>query len=236
MSLPLDEGQPQALKAFESNAASLSCALLLDTTGSMQAALPALKSAALRLLGELREGDSAAVYTFSESLREVQPFTTDKRAAKRAALEAYPHGRTALYDALTQVARAMSARTGKKVIIVFTDGADNFSALAAEVAVRRAKWVGVPVYTIAQGSALRHPVLLKQLQGVSSATGGLSFSIKTSEEIRDVFASVANDLKHGYLLAYRPPTGKGREWRRIKVQLTGPKGRQVRAREGYYPQ
>jgi Ca-activated chloride channel homolog len=230
----LDEGKPQTVKAFESNSSSLSCALLLDVTGSMEAALPALKTAALKLIGELRAGDSVAVYSFSEEIIELQPFTTDKRAAQRAVLRPYPFGRTALYDSLTQVARAIAGRKGKKVILVFTDGADNLSSLTAEAAVRRAKLVGAPVYTIAQGSALRHVNLLKQLSGISTATGGLPFTIRQPNEIGAVFERVANDLKHGYLLAYQPPPAQGRTWRKIKVELGGAKSEKVRAREGYY--
>jgi VWFA-related protein len=234
--LVLEEGKPQPLAAFESNASGLSCVLLLDTTGSMQAALPALKNAALKLIGELRDEDSVAVYTFNDTVSLLQPFSTDKRAAKRAVLKAYPDGTTALYDALTRVARDIAGRSGKKAIIVFTDGADNTSALAAEIAIRRAKIVGAPVYAVAQGDALRNPGLLKQLQGVALATGGLPYSIHNPAEIRTVFESVANDLKHGYLLAYRPPATGPREWRRIEVQLSAAKSHKVRAREGYYPQ
>ena len=232
----LDEGQPQTIKAFESSSSSLSCALLLDVTGSMEAALPALKTAALKLIGELRESDSVAVYSFSETINELQPFTTDKRAAQRAVLRPYPHGQTALYDSLTQVARAIAGRRGKKVILVFTDGADNISSLAVEAAVRRAKLVGAPIYTIAQGSALWHPGLLTELSGISAATGGLPFGIKNPNQIGAVFEAVANDLKHGYLLAYQPPPAQGRAWRRITVELGGAKGQKVRAREGYYSQ
>jgi VWFA-related protein len=230
----MEKGQARPITAFELNSSNLSCALLLDSTGSMQAALPALKNAALKLIDELRQNDSVAVYGFQETVSLLQPFTTDKRAAKRAVLRAYPDGRTALHDALVQVARDISDRGGKKAIVVFTDGADNMSTLTAEAATRRAKIVGAPVYAIAQGEALLHPALLKQLRGVSVATGGLPFAIRRPEEIRGVFESVAGDLKHGYLLAFRPPEVKVGEWRTIEVRLTDAKAHKVRAREGYY--
>ncbi len=232
----LEDGRPQQVRAFESHFAGVSCALLLDTTGSMQPALAALKNAALKLIGELRPDDSVAVYSFTETASLLQPFTRDKDAAKRAVLSTVAGGQTALYDALTRVSRDIAGRSGKKVIIVFTDGSDNSSALTAEAAIRRAKIVGAPIYAVAQGGALDHPVLLKQLGGVASATGGLAFGIRTSSEIRRVFESVADDLKHGYLLAYPPPPVENREWRAIRVQLHGRKDYRVRAREGYYPE
>jgi VWFA-related protein len=229
-----EEGRAQPLTAFEPNTSGLTCALLLDTTGSMQAALPALKNAALKLIGELRAMDTVAVYTFRETLSVAQPFSTDKQAAKRAVLRAVPDGTTALYDSLARVAREVSHRSGKKVIVVFTDGADNASTLASDAVIKRAKTIGAPVYTIAQGQALRFPHVLKQLENVATATGGLSFAIHNPDEIRGVFEGIAGDLKHGYLLAFRPAEAKTGEWRRIEVRLTDGTARKVRAREGYY--
>ena len=94
----------------------------------------------------------------------------------------------------------------------------------------------MPVYTIAQGEALRSPESLKQLAIVSKATGGLSFSIQNPSEIRKVFEKIAEDLTHGYLLAFRPASAQTQEWRTIEVVVRGAKSYKVRAREGYYPQ
>jgi Ca-activated chloride channel family protein len=230
----LEEGRAQPLAAFEPNTSSLACALLLDTTGSMQAALPALKNAALKLIGELRGMDAVAVYTFRETLTQLQPFTTDKQAAKRAVLRANPDGKTALYDSLARVSREISHHSGKKVIVVFTDGADNASTLASGAVIKRAKTIGAAVYTIAQGQALKFPRVLKELENIATATGGLSFAIHNPGEIRAVFEGIAGDLKHGYLLAFRPSEAKAGEWRKIEVRLTDARTYKVRAREGYY--
>jgi len=231
----LDNGKEMPVTAFENRVSAVSCALLLDTTASMQAALPALKATALKLLGELRPIDSAAIYTFSDSVDVLQPFTADKNAAARAVLRTRAFGKTALYDALTQVSREVAGRAGKKVIVVFTDGADNVSALTSGIALRRAKTLGVPVYTIAQGDALESPDLLKQLANLSQATGGVAFTIHSPAEIGKVFESITEDLMHGYLLAFQPPATEERTWRPIEVKMRSPRGHKIRARLGYYP-
>ncbi len=230
-----DNGQELPVSAFENRVSAVSCALLLDTTASMQAALPALKATALKLLGELRPIDSVAIYSFSDSVTALQPFTADKNAAARAVLRTRAFGKTALYDALTRVSREMAGRAGKKVIVVFTDGADNLSALTSETALRRAKTLGVPVYTIAQGDALESPDLLKQLTNLSEATGGVAFTIHSPAEIEKVFMSITQDLMHGYLLAFQPPATQDRTWRPIEVKMRSPHGHKIRARLGYYP-
>jgi Ca-activated chloride channel family protein len=230
-----DQGSTAEVIGFEPRSAEVSVALLLDTTGSMHGALPALKNAALKLTGELRPSDAVAVYSFNDTLTELQPFTTDRQAAKRAVLTTQALGDTALYDALTRVGRDLSGRAGKKVIVVFTDGNDNSSTLSTDSAILRAKAAGVPVYTIAQGEALLNPEFLKQLASVSKATGGVSFVIHESTEIRGVFEKVSEDLTHGYLLMFQPAPIEDHAWRKIDVEVRGSKKYKVRAREGYYP-
>jgi len=127
-----DDGMPEEIANFETSGQSLSCAILLDTTGSMAEALPRVKNSIVKLIDELGPQDSVAIYTFDERLTVRQEFTTDKDAAKRAILRTRAQGRTALFDALSQVAQDISKRPGKKTLIVFTDGDDNSSALKRE--------------------------------------------------------------------------------------------------------
>jgi hypothetical protein len=92
------------------------------------------------------------------------------------------------------------------------------------------------VYTIAQGEALDRPEFLKQLAGVSKATGGEAFVIREPREISAVFARVSEDLSHGYLLTFQPAPAEDHEWRAIEVQLKDSRGHKVRAREGFFPE
>jgi Ca-activated chloride channel homolog len=230
----LEEGQTKPVFAFENHNAAVSVALLFDTTGSMADALPPLKNAAVQLVEDLRPTDSVAVYSFADAVTELQPFTSDKEAAKRAILKTHAQGITALYDALVRVNHDLSARPGKKVIIVFTDGADNSSMLTASTAVDRAKARGIPIYTIAEGEALQHPRLLAELNNISQSTGGSQFQIRKLSDIGTVFEKVSQDLLHGYLLAFQPAAGDNHEWRKIELMVSGKKGLQVRARQGFF--
>jgi len=232
----LEEGHTQPVFAFENHTSSVTVALLFDTTGSMEEALPPLKNAALQLLDDLRPDDTVAVYGFNDRVNELQGFTKDKIAAKRAVLRAHAAGTTALYDALVSVIHDLSGHSGKKVIIVFTDGDDNSSMLTENAAVLRAKSRGIPIYTIAEGAAVTNDKLVGELANISRATGGTPFLIRTLSDIGGVFQKVSEDLMHGYLLAFQPEPGEEHKWRRIQVVLSGPKGRVVRAREGFYPE
>ena len=230
----LEEGQSKPVFAFENHNSAVSVALLFDTTGSMVDALPSLKNAAVQLVNQLRPTDSVAVYSFADAVNELQPFTEDKESAKRAILKTHAQGITALYDALVRVNHDLAARPGKKVIIVFTDGSDNSSMLTSATAIDRAKSRGIPIYTIAQGEALQHANLLAELTRISRSTGGANFQIHQLNDINGVFEKVSQDLLHGYLVAFQPAAGDNHVWRKIEVVLSGPKGLQVRAREGFF--
>lgn len=231
-----DNGALQRLAAFEPNQANLSCAILLDTTGSMARALPAVKNGIARLIDEFRDDDTVAVYSFAGSLRLLQDFTRDKAAAKRAVMATRASGATALFDSLAQLARELARRSGKKAIVAFTDGQDNVSLLNAGAAITRAKKVGVPVYAVAQGEALRSAALVKELADLARQTGGRSYQVRDTGDIADVFRDISNELRNTYMLAYKAPAAEGRQWRTIQVSVNGLKDYKVRAREGYLPE
>jgi Ca-activated chloride channel homolog len=231
----LDSGKPQQLVSFEGVEDQVSCALLMDTTDSMDAFLPVLKNAVVRFADELRDEEEVGVYTFNSSVQLAQPFTTDKRRIKQAVLQARAHGTTALFDAVASVSRDLQTRKGKKAMVLFTDGADNSSMLTALSASRRARLSGVPVYAIAEGEALTDAKLLDTLKTLASDSGGLVFRLDRPNQIDDVFATIVGDLRNTYLLAWKLPENAGRAYRTVKVNVTGAPGARIRTRQGYLP-
>ncbi len=231
-----DEGAPQPIASFESEAASLSCALLLDTTGSMLHALPAVKNAAGAFFDELRPTDFAAAYSFSSAVNLLQDFTVDRDALKRAVVRTRAEGATALFDAIAQVAHEISGRSGKKVILVFTDGDDNASLLRAGSAIERAKKAGIPVYTVAEGDALKTPRTRQLLRSIATESGAMSYEAKKPSDIATIFRDISDSMRHTYLLSYKPPSAAGPKWRAIHLSVDGLKNAKVHAKEGYFPE
>jgi VWFA-related protein len=230
----LDGDRPQPLLAFEGVDQPLTCALVLDVTGSMADFLPALKASVLRFIDELPEGTAIAVYTFNTSLRVNQGFTTDRKIAKQSVARTAAGGATALFDSISKVSRDLEQRKGKKALVVFTDGDDNASALSAESAAGRARRAGIPLYVIAQGEALKRPKLIKTLEELASVTGGIPFRLVRPNKIGDVFAEINHNLQHTYLLAWKPPEGAPATWRPIQISVAGAEGAVIRTRQGYW--
>ena len=82
----LDEGSLQPIFSFEAERGDVTCAILLDTTGSMQGALPSVKNAVSNFLDQMRDGDSMGIFGFNSALVTLQDFTGDRAAARRAVL------------------------------------------------------------------------------------------------------------------------------------------------------
>jgi Ca-activated chloride channel family protein len=232
----MDNGQQQFISVFESESTPLSCAILLDTTGSMAGVLPAVKNSIMHMIDELAADDSVAIYTFSVGLKRLQDFTSDKAVAKQAVLRSRASGQTALFDAISELAKEIEPRKGKKAIIVFTDGDDNASMLNARAAVQRAKKSGVPVYAIAEGDALKSAALLTEIREIAETTGAKFHEVRKTSNIAEVFQDISGDLGHTYLLAYKPPPSTDQKWRTIELAVSGGKGIKVRAKEGYFPE
>ena len=232
----LDEGEPQPILSFESEASALSCALVLDTTGSMQPALPSVKNAVVSFLDELRPADHAAAYAFNSSLNLLHDFTLDRGALKRAILRTRAGGQTALFDAIAQVTHDISRRPGKKVIVVFTDGGDNASVLRASGAILGARKAGIPVYTIAEGEALSNPDTMKLLRSIAEESGAQVYEARRLSDVNDLFQDILNNVEHTYMLSYKPPQAPSTKWRTIRLSVDGLKSYRLHAKEGYFPE
>ena len=230
-----DDGTPQPIQIFEATHDALSCALLLDTTGSMVAAMPELKNAARDFIGALRPNDAVAVYAFAERLDQLQEMTTDRAASRRALVRLRASGRTALFDAISQLALELEKRPGKKVIVVLTDGGDNASVLNREAAAARAQKAGVPVFAVAEGDALRDSAAAGLLRQLAESTGGHMYKANHPKEIETIFQAIARDLQNGYLLAFQPGMQqRAAPWHQLQIVVkNSEKSVQVRARTGY---
>jgi len=97
---------------------------------------------------------------------------------------------------LSEAAQELSQRPGKKVLILFTDGDDNSSALNASTAVARAKKGRRPLYTIAEGEARPSKNLRKLVDDLSQRTGGAAYEAKKPGHIERVFHEISEDLRH----------------------------------------
>jgi Ca-activated chloride channel family protein len=230
-----DCGVVQPIRAFEASDKALSCALLLDSTGSMRDVMPAVRNAAREFIDALRPNDSVGVYAFNDHLEELAGIGANHAAARHALIRLHAEGRTALFDSISQLAHTMENRPGKKIIVVLTDGGDNASVLNTQAAAERARKAGIPIFAIAEGDALKDRAAEKLLHKLAEATGGHAYKARQNKDIDAIFANIAGDLRNGYLLAFKPPAEeKQTSWHELQVAVKANEQRlKIRARTGY---
>jgi Ca-activated chloride channel family protein len=231
----LDNGKARSIRVFEPTYGALSCALLLDTTGSMRFALSAVTNGARDLIAAMRPGDSVAVYAFTDHLEQLQEMTADRDAATAALNRLRAEGRTALFDSIAQLSLDLGKRPGKKAIVVLTDGGDNASVLNREATVASARRAGVPIFAVAEGEALHVPAEADLLRDLAEETGGRMYKANRSKEIETVFQALGRYLQNGYLLGFQaPPEAKRDSWHELQVLIKDTSEQlKVRARTGY---
>jgi tight adherence protein B len=109
--------------------------LVLDTSGSIRAALGAAKSAARDLLDVLPSDAPVSVIGFGSTAEVASEFTTDRDATTAAIDGLVAQGGTALHDALLLATEQTgSSPADRNAIVVLSDGADSDSQASIDEA------------------------------------------------------------------------------------------------------
>lgn len=159
-------------------------------------------------------------------------------------------GGTALYDAVFLGAdEVMRKQTGRKALIVLSDGEDNGSRTTLMEAVEAAQRSDTIVYTIlfndsefdmrpvraaARRAGFELPDGRKTMREFAEETGARCFEVTKKLSFQKVFSIIEEDLRNQYSLGYTPdPPGGAGTFRHIRV-ATKKKGLIVQTRQGYY--
>jgi VWFA-related protein len=201
----------------------LSFALMVDTSGSQETFIgdESLASDVFfeSMLG--RKEDRAMLVQFDTSVLELKGMTNSASALhfalSRIGQRASAQSGTLLYDAIFTVARNVLAKeTGRKAMVILSDGGDNGSRRSLPEAIEQAQRADVQVYSIVysmrkslsgnnNGRPPEFDTGLGALEKLSDSTGGHVFTVSQSMSLRDIFQQIADDLRLQYELGYTPP-------------------------------
>lgn len=227
-----ENGVPQVVTQIAHEAVPLELVLAIDVSDSMGLTMPAVARASTRFVDQLRAEDSATILAFNDNRfivadRERDPI---RRRVALAGLQAW--GGTALFDAVLESVGLASRGTGRKGVVIFSDGEDQSSRVTSDVAVRRVQESDVMVYTVAFGAAATSRAVRTQLESLAKASGGRVFFHRELDDLDRSFADIIEELSAQYLLSYEPATSASGGWRTLEVDVRR-RGLRVRAREGY---
>jgi Ca-activated chloride channel homolog len=212
--------------------------ILFDTSNYMYRGFVFAQDAIAEFVRSLDHPDRVAFYSYSRDLSRATTLTADRSQVLHGVRTTVAGDDAALYNALLMTVRDAGQDTGRKVIVVFSNGPDNASMVPPEDVAELAQSKGIPIYMISTREAKLEPVSSTVFKRMSAATGGEAYFAKTWKQQQRAFASIRNDLAHLYSLSYYPQANPNQGWRAITVKLVGDRARgcRVRTRNGYRPQ
>jgi Ca-activated chloride channel family protein len=154
-----------------------------------------------------------------------------------------PHscGGTALWHGLYYTAMALNKITGRKAIVVLSDGIDTGSDMSVTDVVEAAQSAEAVVYSIKYSSPARFlsigtmvaEAVSHGLERVDRETGGLTFP-NPGKKTSEVFAKIEGDLRGMYVLGFTPPAeARDGKFHKLEVKTTRA-NLVVRSRAGYW--
>jgi len=122
----LDDGRPAAITVFSNDVQPITVAIMLDMSNSMTGRVIRVRDSAERFIEAIAPGDRARLGTFGWEVA-ISPWLTDDKTVLRRVLheELWPGGGTPLWRALLAAMTSLDAETGRRVVLVLTDGNDS---------------------------------------------------------------------------------------------------------------
>ena len=158
----------------------------VDVSGSMKDAMPQVKGAVKKFLTALRPSDRVTLIGFNDNVFTLARPAVDLATRLKAVDRLAPWGGTALYDVIVQAIEQLGRQTGRRVLVVFTDGEDLNSHIALDAAERRLEASDAVLYPIGQGRAPKVKELKTVLERLARKSGGRAFFSEHREARRGV--------------------------------------------------
>lgn len=265
-----EDSQLQTIKNFSAETdLPLTLGILLDTSGSQTNVLPLEQQSGSEFLHQiLREKDQAFVVTFDVDVDLAQDFTNNvdelSQALNKAEIntaggngaggvpgigqgpfptQGTPKG-TLLYDAVAEASKdKLSMATGRKALILLTDGEDEGSITKPNQAIEAAQKANAIIYVILIADRGFYGGYMggfgytgdMQMRKLADATGGRVIDVgNNGKKLEDAFAQIEQELRTQYLASYTPTDTKlDGGYRKVNIVCKGD-GLKVQARKGYY--
>ena len=242
-----EDGVEQQLAYFAAVDEPFTVALLIDNSRSTAFELRNIQDAAIALISHMRANDRALVISLTDDIKTLSGPTNDKDVLRQSIAKIKSGGETRIYDAVdAALNRELAGISGRKAIILLTDGVDNASRNAGyqsnlnDIARSDVQVYAVQFSTSAQTSRqaarIRRPPpegsgfsrvdyqrADAYLHQITELTGTSVYPAANLSLLDAAIAGIADELHNEYSLGYYPKTvGKSGETRRVEVRVTQP--------------
>jgi Ca-activated chloride channel family protein len=236
----VEDGKPQEIRFFalgDGDAVPpLHLGLLLDASGSMANDMRLAQGAAIKFLNLLPAAEDITLVDFDTQVRITRYPQRDFPRLVERIRQRKPDGWTALYDALGTYLDGADQQDGRRILVMYTDGADSRSVLKLDETLTLLRASSVTVYAIGlvQNTGSYRAQLQMTMMQLAEATGGQAFFPMGMKEVDSAYEKVLAQIKGQYHVGYvsaNPATDGA--WRKVEIKVKRP-GARVRARKGYF--
>jgi Ca-activated chloride channel homolog len=236
-----EDEKAQQIRYFMSDEAPISIAVLFDASRSMTDKIDTERAAIHEFFKNANPEDEYFAISFSNRPRLLvgPTVSTDEVEDKLTSIQ--PAGTTALLDAIYLAESHLRfARYQRKAIVILSDGGDNTSRYTLREVKKLIEESDTQIYAIGLFetflfSTIEEKLGKKWLSEITDRTGGRTITVQDRAKLPQAAATISREMRNQYILGYRPTVGDGK-WRKIKVRVTSPVERPLRAyyKGGYY--
>jgi Ca-activated chloride channel family protein len=233
----LDNGRPQEITTFDNEVRPFTVVVMLDTSISMTDRLKDLNAGAEQFLLRLLPHDKGMVGAFNDKVEFATGFTSDRNSLVSSLKRLDFGNQTRLYDGVHASLDELENVEGRKVVLLFTDGADFGSKLSSGKALDRARDAEIMIYGIGLETEFFNGQMVVRskpdsiLNRFANETGGGYFDLKKDADLNSSFTRIAQELRSQYLIAFSPAALDGKV-HRLEVRVKRP-GLKARSRRSY---
>ena len=177
--------------------------------------------------------DKAFLVGFSNHVQLMQPPTSDVTRIRDSLRQHTPQvGLTSLYDAIVTTCRnGYDEGARQRIMLLFSDGADNLSMHGVDEAVEAALRAGVAIYAISTADAGLEGK--NTLQALAQRTGGRAYFLRKKHDVRAAIAGLTHAMQDQYVATFRPATDRA-GFHAIRIESRSGKTISFVGSRGYY--
>ncbi|MBI3158046.1 MAG: VWA domain-containing protein [Chloroflexi bacterium] len=210
----------------------LTTLLVMDVSGSMNSGgkLDSAKAAARAYVEQMRPGDQAGLLVFNTQATYIQAITSDHALLLDAIDSMRAQDNTAMFDALNEAVGILEPVSGRKAIIVLTDGLDNVSQATPDAVIERIGPAGLSISTVGlgvpgQGRGALTALDEEALRGLAANAGGVYGYAEDEDSLQRLYQTYAIAMQSEYVITYTSPAALHDGVNRaLTVSLASPAG------------
>ncbi|HKP70854.1 MAG TPA: VWA domain-containing protein [Pyrinomonadaceae bacterium] len=222
-----ESGAVRDIIAVQPHTAPVNLVLLLDVSGSVDNYVNFIRKAARAFIETARDGDRISLILFSEDVKVLSGFSTNKAKLSESLDTFDAGGATGYYDAVayTLADTLRPLRGERTAVVVLTDGDDNRSFLPFESLIGAIEESGALIYPLYVPSALiaasesnnpdkaidplrtRYMTLSARATGegerLAKVSGGVYYPITQLSQIQAAYDDIVTQIRTAYTVTFR---------------------------------